>query len=199
MCIRDRYRLTFWEKKISGSNSKVVWDCQDTTVDCNIPDVTNVAEHAAFRAARAADGLSDQDWIDQCQNTRSTNMRYEFNAHDNWTKHTHLFQCDRKTRRVAIWTEDPNVQFLMDDILLEEVEITPAPPSRDVLWDFGDGSFGTGLTARHVYTWPGIYDVRSILYDEYGQQVINSIAPSVTAYNVTVSYTHLTLPTNREV
>ena len=189
------YRLTFWEKKgpghtpgnetgLSGEVPKVVWDCQDTTVNCAVPAHTQIPERAAYDAARAADGLSDQDWMEECENKRSTNMRNEFVPQDNWTKHTHLFQADRKTRRVAIWTSHPDMEVLLDDIILEEVEITPAPPSRDVLWDFGDGTFATGLTARHTYTWSGIYDVRSILYDEYGQQVINTIAPSVSAFNV---------------
>ena len=144
------YRLSFYTKHLTGTNSKIVFDAQNW--DSGVGDATN--------------------------------MRYEFTPTDNWAKHEHLFFLDKKTHRLAIWSSAPHRSFLLDDVKLEEVELTTAPPSRDVLWDFGDGTYGTGLTARHTYTWPGIYNVRSILYDQYGNQLVNNIVPSVSAYNV---------------
>lgn len=36
------------------------------------------------------------------------------------------------------------------------------------LWEFGDGATGTGLTATHVYTTPGAYDVTLSVVDDAG-------------------------------
>lgn len=38
-----------------------------------------------------------------------------------------------------------------------------------ILWDFGDGSYATGLTAQHVYPWPGEYEVTITFIDQLGQ------------------------------
>lgn len=114
----------------------------------------------------------------------SNNMRYHFTTTMEWKKHEHIFVLDNIYDRGVIFSKVPNHTFLIDDIILEEVDITLAYPSRHVLWDFGDGTFGTGLSTSHVYSWPGRYDVRTILYDEYGQQLINTDVPSVSVYNV---------------
>lgn len=41
--------------------------------------------------------------------------------------------------------------------------------NNQIIWDFGDGTFSTGITAEHVYKWPGEYVVRATLYDINGE------------------------------
>jgi len=35
----------------------------------------------------------------------------------------------------------------------------------NIYWDFGDGTFSVGPSAKHVYTYPGIYNIKAIFYD----------------------------------
>ena len=95
-------------------------------------------------------------------------------------------------------------------------------------WDFGDGTQGTGETVRHVWEDPGTYRVRLEVSNSEGidstfvdVEVTRRVDPPTSRFTQTavevvvdevvtftdlstnqptsVSYTHLTLPTNREV
>jgi hypothetical protein len=48
-----------------------------------------------------------------------------------------------------------------------------------VRWDFGDGSFSNSLTAEHLYSWPGKYNVRLTIYDKFGNAYDSSYRPTV--------------------
>jgi len=50
-------------------------------------------------------------------------------------------------------------------------------------WDFGDGSFSTGLTASHVYQWPGSYNVTLTIYDGNGNAYDSSYNPTINVYD----------------
>ena len=50
-------------------------------------------------------------------------------------------------------------------------------------WDFGDGSFSTGLTASHVYKWPGSYNVTLTIYDGDGNAYDSSFNPTIQVYD----------------
>ena len=62
-------------------------------------------------------------------------------------------------------------------------------------WDFGDGSFSTGLTASHVYQWPGNYNVTLTIYDGNGDAYDSSYNPTIQVYDfVPTSLTWQTYP-----
>lgn len=115
---------------------------------------------------------------------KSNSMRYHFTPTTEWVKHEHLFELDKVYDWFVIWSEASHHEFLIDNIKLEEIEVTRAHNSKNVLWDFGDGTYGTGLTAKHVYTWPGVYPIRTVFYNEYGQPLENTVVETITAYNV---------------
>lgn len=50
-------------------------------------------------------------------------------------------------------------------------------------WDFGDGSFSTGITASHVYNWPGSYNVTLTIYDGNGNAYDSSFNPTIQVYD----------------
>jgi hypothetical protein len=56
------------------------------------------------------------------------------------------------------------------DIVADASCTTSSFPIAIYVWDFGDGSFGTGMIANHTYTNPGGYTVRLTVYamDENG-------------------------------
>jgi hypothetical protein len=51
--------------------------------------------------------------------------------------------------------------------------------TKKVLWDFGDGTTSSSITAQHAYTWPGIYNVTLLIYDINANSYISSYSPSV--------------------
>jgi len=46
-------------------------------------------------------------------------------------------------------------------------------------WDFGDGTIASGLTASHVYKWPGNYNVTLTVYDSGGNAYDSSYNPTI--------------------
>ena len=52
------------------------------------------------------------------------------------------------------------------------------------IWDFGDGTRVTGLTASNVYTWPGNYNITLTLFDFNGNSVINTFSPQIQIFNL---------------
>jgi len=53
-----------------------------------------------------------------------------------------------------------------------------------VLWDFGDGTTSTELTATHTYRTPGQYTVSLIVYDNQGSSYSSTYRPTINVYNV---------------
>lgn len=53
----------------------------------------------------------------------------------------------------------------------------------EALFDFGDGTVGTGLTASHTYTLPGEYKVRMIINDCENNSLLGSYSVDVNIYD----------------
>lgn len=51
--------------------------------------------------------------------------------------------------------------------------------TNNVLWDFGDGTQTTGVTATHYYTFPGVYNVTNYIYSSAGQVYRNTFTQQV--------------------
>ena len=51
------------------------------------------------------------------------------------------------------------------------------------LWDFGDGTVSESLSTRHVFKWPGIYNVKFYAYTSSGEAVAACDTFNVSAYN----------------
>jgi len=54
---------------------------------------------------------------------------------------------------------------------------------KKALWNFGDGTASTELSATHYYPWPGIYDVTFYAYASSGDTVLACRNFQVTAFN----------------
>ena len=46
--------------------------------------------------------------------------------------------------------------------------------SDALIWDFGDGTTYTGVSAVHVYDWPGVYTIKLTIIDESGEPVTST-------------------------
>lgn len=55
--------------------------------------------------------------------------------------------------------------------------------TKQVLWNFGDGTTSSSLTGVHNYKFPGVYGVSLIVYNREGQAIVNSYIPGLTAYD----------------
>lgn len=55
--------------------------------------------------------------------------------------------------------------------------------NKRILWDFGDGTTSTAVTATHAYELPGTYQVTMYLYDAQGNAYYNAYDAAVTVYN----------------
>lgn len=55
--------------------------------------------------------------------------------------------------------------------------------NKRILWDFGDGTTSTAVTAQHAYDLPGTYQVTMYLYDAGGNAYYNAYDSTVTVYN----------------
>jgi PKD repeat protein len=60
-------------------------------------------------------------------------------------------------------------------------------PVSNVLWEFGDGSSGSGLTPTHSYKKRGTYRVKAVLYSGVGSAFPGDGAAPVVEETVTVS------------
>jgi PKD repeat protein len=59
-------------------------------------------------------------------------------------------------------------------------------PVLNVLWEFGDGSSGSGLTPSHTYAAPGTYTVKAILFSGIGSAFPGDGAAPLAVEKVTV-------------
>lgn len=55
--------------------------------------------------------------------------------------------------------------------------------NKYLLWDFGDGTTSSNLTATHVYKAPGNYNVKLTVFDNYGNTYFNLYQPTVNIFN----------------
>ena len=53
----------------------------------------------------------------------------------------------------------------------------------EALFDFGDGTVGTGLTATHTYTQPGEYKVRMVVNDCENNSLLASYSTDISIYD----------------
>lgn len=65
----------------------------------------------------------------------------------------------------------PNTPFYFK-IQWENELVENTYSSREIVWDFGDGTNAVGLTASHWYKWPGKYRVKVYLTDFKGNPII---------------------------
>jgi PKD repeat protein len=56
-----------------------------------------------------------------------------------------------------------------------------AQPVVNTLWEFGDGTTGTGATPTHVYKKPGTYTVKAVLFSGVGSAFPGQGAAPITA------------------
>jgi len=49
-----------------------------------------------------------------------------------------------------------------------------------VVWDFGDGTTYTGVSAQHIYTWPGTYEISMYIINSSGEPVKSTVTDTVT-------------------
>lgn len=67
--------------------------------------------------------------------------------------------------------------------------------NKRILWNFGDGSTSTSVSAVHAYTKPGTYNVTMYVYDGLGESYYNSFSKNVTVVDyipdsIVLSTTH---------
>lgn len=60
-------------------------------------------------------------------------------------------------------------------------------PSKKVLWNFGDGTVSTELSAKKSYTYPGQYIVKLVVYDCFSNAQVSS---EIKTYNIYDFYDH---------
>lgn len=60
-----------------------------------------------------------------------------------------------------------------------------------LLWDFGDNTTGSGLTATHSYDFPGSYTVTNYFYDSGGQVYLNTFSSTVSVTNFVTDFIYL--------
>ena len=61
----------------------------------------------------------------------------------------------------------------------------PIDFSQDnVIWDFGDGTKYTGVSASHVYQWPGSYNITLTIIDELGTPVKSTTSYTISAIDM---------------
>lgn len=66
-----------------------------------------------------------------------------------------------------------------------EARIFPYSPvdyNKDkMVWDFGDGTTYRGVSAEHIYKWPGEYTVKLTIIDDTGEPVTSTKTVDLTA------------------
>jgi len=50
---------------------------------------------------------------------------------------------------------------------------------ENMVWDFGDGTTYTGVSAEHVYSWPGEYTIKLTIIDEFGETVVSTYEETI--------------------
>jgi PKD repeat protein len=68
---------------------------------------------------------------------------------------------------VAVISVDPAISALTGETLFFDAGESYDPDGHplDYTWDFGDGSFGTGVEVSHIFSEPGLYQVLLAVYD----------------------------------
>jgi len=54
---------------------------------------------------------------------------------------------------------------------------------KQVIWNFGDGTTSTDLTAYHNYTYPGVYSVTLTYFTSQGYSSVSSYTSAINVYN----------------
>ena len=55
--------------------------------------------------------------------------------------------------------------------------------TKRILWDFGDGTTSTAISATHHFAWPGEYKISAVVYDVNGDAYISSFTPFVSVFD----------------
>ena len=62
-------------------------------------------------------------------------------------------------------------------------EPSPVHSADNIIWDFGDGTTYTGLSAVHTYDWPGEYNVNMSIINAAGNPVNSAHTKTVTVHD----------------
>lgn len=54
---------------------------------------------------------------------------------------------------------------------------------NNVVWDFGDGTTYTGISASHIYTWPGTYTISMYIVNDNGEPVKSTVTDTVIVHD----------------
>jgi len=55
---------------------------------------------------------------------------------------------------------------------------------KQVIWNFGDGTTSTELTAYHSYTYPGVYNISITYFTSDGYSSVSSYTSAINTYNL---------------
>ena len=66
-------------------------------------------------------------------------------------------------------------------VLFESIPVNYSPDN--MVWDFGDGTTYTGISAVHTYNWPGQYDVNLTIISDTGEPIVSTNTTTVTVYD----------------
>lgn len=58
---------------------------------------------------------------------------------------------------------------------------------NNIIWDFGDGTKYTGISATHVYNWPGEYKIQLTIINDSGNPVTSTTSYTVSAVDMVQS------------
>ena len=97
---------------------------------------------------------------------------------------TALEPPENATPPVARFTYSPQNPKVGETITFDASSSTDDGEIVEYRWNFGDSTFGTGITVTHVYTKAGTYQVRLTVYDDEGlagqqsQEIVVSERPN---------------------
>ncbi len=91
----------------------------------------------------------------------------------------------------VIFVDNNNDSFIGENFPVIENFILEkgVPPSslrmstKKIVWYFGDDTYSTELTAKHIYKNPGVYNVSCVYFDASGSTFQNTFSQSLTVYN----------------
>jgi len=88
------------------------------------------------------------------------------------------------TKSLSTYTLDITPLYFIPDFTTSTLLSSAASISNNLIhWDFGDGSFSTGLTASHSYQWPGSYNATLTIFDGNGNAYDSSYNPTINVYD----------------
>lgn len=69
-----------------------------------------------------------------------------------------------------------------EELAFPNIPINYSP--ENIIWDFGDGTKYTGISASHVYQWPGSYEISLIIINDSGEPVTSTTTYTISAVDM---------------